>query len=90
MNMKLNCAYIINKHCLNFKMGGINMRTLDFTALTLVIIGAINWGLIGFFEFNLVDALFGTMSWFSRTIYTLVGIAAIYAIAFYDREGQRA
>ena len=41
-------------------------------------------------DYNLVDALFGTMSWFSRTIYTLVGIAAIYAIAFYDREGQRA
>ncbi|MBE5812048.1 MAG: DUF378 domain-containing protein [Clostridiales bacterium] len=66
------------------------MKVLNAIVLTLVIVGGINWGLIGLFDYNLVDALFGTMSWFSRTIYTLVGIAAIYAIAFYDREGQRA
>ena len=65
------------------------MRALNAIVLTLVIIGGINWGLIGLFDYNLVDALFGTMSWFSRTIYTLVGIAAIYSIAFYDRETQR-
>lgn len=66
------------------------MRLLNAIVLTLVIIGGINWGLIGLFDYNLVDALFGTMSWFSRTIYVLVGISAIYAIAFYDREGERA
>ena len=65
------------------------MRALNAIVLTLVIIGGINWGLIGLFDYNLVDALFGTMSWFSRTVYTLVGISAIYAIAFYDRAGER-
>ena len=47
---------------------------LDYTLLTLVIIGAINWGLIGFFNLNLVALLFGSMSWISRIIYGLVGI----------------
>ena len=45
------------------------MKILDSIALTLVIIGAINWGLIGFFGFNLVSALFGSMSMLSRIIY---------------------
>ena len=44
----------------------------DYTSLTLVIIGAINWGLIGFFRFDLVNFLFGNMSWVSRVIYALV------------------
>ena len=62
------------------------MKTLDAIVLTLVIIGGINWGLIGFFNFNLVDTLFGSVSWLTRTIYAIVGIAAIYSIAFYGRE----
>lgn len=41
-------------------------KALDNTALTLAIIGAVNWGLIGFFDFNLVASLFGGMSWLSR------------------------
>jgi len=56
------------------------MRILDKIALTLIIIGAINWGLIGFFEFNLVDAIFGAGSAFSRIIYALVGISGLYCI----------
>jgi len=59
------------------------MRGLSAVILTLIIIGGINWGLIGLFDYNLVDAIFGTMSLVSRIIYTLVGIAAIWAIAFY-------
>jgi len=62
------------------------MRTLDIISLTLVIIGAINWGLIGFFRFDLVAALFGDMSAFTRVIYALVGIAGLYAISFYGRD----
>ena len=50
------------------------MKVIDTIALLLVIIGAINWGLIGLFNFNLVDAIFGTMSAISKIIYTLVGI----------------
>lgn len=45
---------------------------LDYTLLTLVIIGAINWGLIGFFRFDLVAFLFGNLSWLSRIVYALV------------------
>ena len=51
----------------------MNTNWLDYTLLTLVIIGAINWGLIGFFRFDLVAFIFGNMSWFSRIIYALVG-----------------
>lgn len=64
------------------------MRALDVTALVLVIIGAINWGLIGFFSFDLVAALFGTMSAFSRVIYALVGIAGLYALSFLGRDRE--
>lgn len=65
------------------------MRALDIIALILVVIGAINWGLIGFFQFNLVDSLFGTMSSFSRIIYALVGIAGLYALSFFGRDRDR-
>lgn len=58
------------------------MKVLDIIALILVIIGAINWGLIGLFNFNLVDTIFGAMSIVSRIIYTLVGIAGLYSIKF--------
>ncbi|NPV26791.1 MAG: DUF378 domain-containing protein [Firmicutes bacterium] len=59
------------------------MSTLDKIALVLVIIGALNWGLIGLFQYDLVAALFGGQSAVvSRTIYTLVGLAGAYAITF--------
>ena len=56
------------------------MKVIDTIALILVIIGAINWGLIGFFNFNLIDTLFGAMSIISRIIYALVGIAGLWSI----------
>ena len=66
-------------------MGGETVKT---TALILMIIGAINWGLIGLFEFNLVDAIFGDMSLISRIIYILVGIAGLYGLTFIGRETE--
>ena len=55
-------------------------------ALVLIIIGAINWGLVGIFNFNLVDAIFGAMSVISRIIYILVGISGLWAIKLlFDR-----
>ena len=63
----------------------MNTKILDNILLALVIIGAINWGLIGFFHFDLVAFLFGTMSWFSRVIYALVGISGIYLISVFGR-----
>ncbi len=58
-------------------------KVLDCIALTITIIGAVNWGLIGFFDFNLVATIFGSMSWLSRIIYALVGISGLYLITFY-------
>jgi len=58
------------------------MKVIDLIALILVIVGAINWGLIGLFGFNLVDTLFGVASALSRIIYTLVGISGIWCIKF--------
>ena len=60
-------------------------KTLDVTALTIGIIGAVNWGLIGFIQFDLVRVLFGDMSIFSRIIYCIVGIGGLYAISYYGR-----
>ncbi len=61
------------------------MKALDYIALILVIIGAINWGLIGFLGFDLVAFLFGSMSVFSRIIYAVVGICGLYAISYCGR-----
>ncbi len=63
----------------------MNTKWLDYTLLTLVIIGAVNWGLIGFFRFDLVAFLFGSMSWLSRIIYAVVGIGGLYLISTYGR-----
>ena len=56
------------------------MQTLQKICLLLTIIGAINWGLIGIFDFNLVDTIFGMGSILSRIIYSLVGIAGLINI----------
>ena len=56
------------------------MKAIDNIALVLIIIGAINWGLVGLFNFNLVDTIFGTMSVISRIIYILVGISGLWGI----------
>lgn len=56
------------------------MKVIDNIALILVIIGAIVWGLIGIFNFNLVEVLFGNMTIISRIIYILVGISGVWSI----------
>ncbi len=61
------------------------MKVLYYIALTLVIIGAINWLLIGLFSFDLVATIFGAMSVMSRIIYVLVGIAGLISIGLYPR-----
>ncbi len=62
-------------------------KILDGIALTLTIVGAINWGLVGLFGFNLVAFLFGDMSWLSRIIYIIVAICGLYLITFYSDCG---
>lgn len=66
-------------------------KFLNCFALTVSIIGALNWGLIGFFNLNLVALLFGSMSWISRIIYGLVGICGLCLLTFYgdsDTESE--
>ena len=58
------------------------MKWFDNTALTIVIIGAVNWLLVGIFRFDLVAFLFGNLS---RIIYTIVGICGLYLISLYGR-----
>ena len=62
-------------------------KTLDILALTISIIGALNWGLIGFFNFNLVQFLFGAGG-LARIIYAIVGICAVYRFTFYAKTGK--
>ncbi|WP_294350435.1 DUF378 domain-containing protein [uncultured Clostridium sp.] len=62
------------------------MKILDIIAFILVLVGAINWGLIGFFEFDLVATLFGEMTTFSRIVYGLVGIAGLYCLSFFAKK----
>ena len=62
---------------------------LDIIALILTIIGGINWGLIGIFQFDLVAWIFGGQdAILSRIIYTLVGIAALWCISLFFREND--
>ncbi len=65
------------------------MRLLNYVALTVTIIGALNWGLIGFFDFNLVAALFGEGTVFTRLVYDLVGLCGLYLITFYGLLAKR-
>lgn len=64
------------------------MKWFDNTSLTLVIIGAVNWLLIGIFRFDLVAFLFGNMGWLSRIIYTIVGLCVLYLISLFGRIGS--
>ena len=61
------------------------MKWLDNTALASVIIGAVNWLLIGIFRFDLVAFLFGNLSWLSRIVYTIVGLCGLYLISLFGR-----
>ena len=61
-------------------MGTSKLKTLDCLVGVLVLIGALNWGLVGFFGFDLVAAIFGEMTFLTRLVYAVVGLAAVYDI----------
>lgn len=61
------------------------MKWFDNVSLTIVIIGAVNWLLVGVFRFDLVAFLFGNLSWLSRIIYAVVGLCGLYLISLYGR-----
>lgn len=57
------------------------MNNLDLAAWMLLLVGGLNWGLVGFFEYNLVDSLLGAGSSASRVVYALVGLAALMGLS---------
>lgn len=60
------------------------MKAINFIVLLLIVIGAINWGLWGVFQFDFIAWAFnGSESWLSRLIYTLIGIAGLWSITFF-------
>ena len=65
------------------------MKSLDVLAWALLVIGGLNWGLVGIFHFDLVATIFGEMSILSRVVYTLVGLAAVYDIVAIKAIGKR-
>ena len=63
------------------------MKVIDKIALVLIIIGALNWGLIALFEFDLVAAIFGEMTIWSRIVYGLVGLSGLWEIKLlFDKD----
>lgn len=64
------------------------MKWFDNTALTLVIIGALNWLLVGIFKLDIVAVIFGNLTWISRIIYTIIDLCGLYLISLYGRIGS--
>lgn len=54
------------------------MKSLDFLVAVLLVVGGLNWGLVGLLDFDLVATLFGNMTFISRIVYALVGLSAVY------------
>ncbi len=65
------------------------MKTVDVIAAILLVIGGLNWGLVGLFGFNLVTAIFGSMPMIERLVYCVVGLAAIYQAVQWKKIQQR-
>ena len=66
-----------------------HMKVVDVIAIVLVLIGGLNWGLVGFFDIDLVSAILGKGSAFSRLIFALVGVSALYRIFFWQHIHAR-
>jgi uncharacterized protein len=66
----------------------VHLNGMDWLAFVLVIVGGLNWGLVGLFNFNLVTFIFGSVPILERLIYILVGIAAIY-LAYFTSKVER-
>lgn len=56
------------------------MKILDIIIAAMLIVGGLNWGLVGFLEFNLIETIFGEASAISRLVYALVGVSALYEV----------
>ena len=71
------------------RQGHSVMSAVDYIAMALLIIGGLNWGMVGLFGVDVVASLFGTDTAVSRVIYTLVGLAALYSIYLSSRMAAR-
>jgi len=65
------------------------LNALDLIAILLVVVGALNWGLVGIFRFNLVSSIFGDMSFLSIVIYDLVGLSAVYLAFLFPKLSKK-
>ena len=65
-----------------------NMTAIDWIAMTLLIIGGINWGLIGLFNIDIVATFFGEMTMLTKLVYSLVGLSALYCIYTASKMGR--
>jgi uncharacterized membrane protein YuzA (DUF378 family) len=76
------------RHVLNITRSS-SLSALDWTAMVLMVIGAINWGLVGALNVNLVSALFGEQTALTRVVYALVGLAGLYGVYLLAKFAQR-
>ena len=67
---------------------GSTMNVVDWIAMVLLIVGGLNWGLVGLFQFNLVAAIFGDMTVLSRLVYILVGASALWCLYTATKLGR--
>lgn len=65
-----------------------HLNVFDWVALILLMVGGVNWGMIGVFNVDLVSMIFGVMSILSRAIYVLVGVSALYTIVILSTKTQ--
>ena len=66
----------------------MKMNSLSWVTMTLMIIGGLNWGLVGLFNFDLVATIFGDMSLIARIVYVLVGLSALYSVFTFPKAGK--
>ena len=64
----------------------INMKTLHMVAFALLLVGGLNWGLVGFFNYNLVSMLFGSMPSVEKLVYVVVGLSAAYVVVTHTKD----
>jgi len=65
------------------------LNTIDWIAIILLVVGGLNWGLVGLFDFDLVATIFGKMSILSRIVYTIVGVCAVYVLVSSSKFGRK-
>jgi len=66
-----------------------NLNIVDYIALVLVIVGGLNWGLVGIFNFDLVAAIFGSLSVLSNIVYILVAVSSVYLLLILGKLSRK-